>query len=473
MDRPDYSAMRVVLIDDEPVVLRSIELALKDNGVDVCAFSEPGKALSWIESNGADIVITDVRMPECDGFQVLKRVKELDSRCDVIFMTALGQLDIAIRALREGVTDFFEKPFTPEALCAALERTRRYQLLSRQKDILSGQVAMLSNEISGRSSQQQFMLGQSAAMKKIALDIADIARSNATILITGESGCGKELVAGAIHKASQRAGKPFLTVNCPSIPDDLFESEMFGHRRGAYTGAVETRGGYVEGASGGSLFLDEIGDLPLKSQAKILRLLEQKTYMPVGEQKERAADVRVIAATNQALEQMVQERKFREDLYYRLNVCSVCIPPLRERKDDIPLLALYFALNFASDMGKAIDGIEDDAIETLTAYAYPGNVRELRNIMESSIIRCRHDGKIRRDDLPGFMAHPPQTETAPSVSDSIRFEDVERNLYLEALKKAESNTSAAARTLGISRSKLRRRLAALGIDRTASTETAQ
>jgi len=310
------------------------------------------------------------------------------------------------------------------------------------------------------------MLGQSAVMKKVAQDIVDIAHSNATVLILGESGTGKELVANAIHASSQRSKRPFFTINCASIPEDLFESEMFGHRRGAFTGAVESRGGYIEAAAGGTLFLDEIGDLPLPSQSKILRVLEQKTYLPVGEQKERTADVRIITATNQALENLVKEKKFRDDLYYRLTVCTIRLPPLRERKEDIPLLSLYFLLHFANEMGKAIDGLDEEAIRLLCSLSYPGNVRELRNIIESTVIHCKHSGMVRREDLPAQAGAPQEgVETAPArwPMETLKLEDVERRLYSEALSRTNNNVSAAARLLGLSRGKLRRRLASLNI----------
>jgi DNA-binding NtrC family response regulator len=458
----DHSQMKLVVIDDDAMVLKAIEAALQDMGFASKVFDNPRKAIDWVRTNGADIVISDICMPEYDGFQVLKHVKETDPQCDVIFITAHGQLDIAIRALREGATDFFEKPLTSSALQAAIERTRRFRVLVQQQSVLANQVSALSGELLYRTSSKNVMLGRSPAMEKVASDIVDIAASSATVLVLGESGTGKELVANAIHMSSARKSKPFLTLNCPSVPEDLFESEMFGHRRGAFTGAVETRGGYVEAAQGGTLFLDEIGDMPLKSQSKILRLLEQKTYLPVGENKEKEADVRIIAATNQALDSLVKEKKFREDLFYRLNVCTVRLPPLRDRPDDIPLLALYFVMQFAAEMAKPIDGLEDEALRILAAHDYPGNVRELRNIIESSVIHCRHHGLLKSEDLPGL----PDTQRTTGESrkwpvETIKFQDVERELYREALRRANNNVSEAARLLGLSRGKLRRRLAAL------------
>ena len=461
MESHDYSHMRVVLIDDDQMVAKSLKIALEDFGFSVAAFEDPLKGLEWIAQHGVDIVISDIRMPQCDGFEVLKRAKELDPSCDVIFITAHGQTETAVRALREGATDYFEKPFTMPALCAAMERTKRFRILTQQKTLLTDQVNALSHELVYRN--RTVMLARSDVMKKIAADIVDIAASQATVLIVGETGTGKELVANAIHRASPREKKPFLTLNCPSVPEDLFESEIFGHRRGAYTGAIETRAGYAEAAEGGTLFLDEVSDLPLKSQSKILRFLEQKTYLPVGEHTEREADVRVIAATNQSLERMVAEKKFREDLFYRLSVCTLRLPPLRERKEDIPLLSLYFTLRFASEMGKPIEGLDDEALWALSAHDYPGNIRELRNIIESSVIRCKHSGMLGKDDLiplmPGAPSHPPSPRAGSEAS--MKFEDVERNLYQEALNRAGSNVSAAARMLGVSRSKLRRRLTAL------------
>ncbi|MDD4871023.1 MAG: sigma-54 dependent transcriptional regulator [Kiritimatiellae bacterium] len=462
----DVTKMNLVLIDDDAMVLRSLKTALTDFGFTVSTFEEPLKGLEWIEENGADIVISDIRMPSCDGFEVLKRLKEIDPQCDLIFITAHGQMETAIRALREGATDFFEKPFTTFVLRAAIERTRRFRMLSQQKKVLADQLNLLNNELLYRNSSHYIMLGQSAGMKNIAKEIVDIANSNATVLIIGESGTGKELVAHAVHQSSPRSKQPFLTINCASIPEDLFESEMFGHRRGSFTGAVETRGGYIEAASGGTLFLDEIGDLPLPAQSKILRLLEQKSYLPIGEHKERTADVRIIAATNQALDCLVKEKKFREDLYYRLTVCNINLPPLRDRKEDIPLLALFFVLQFASEMGKSIEGIDPEAMRILISRDYPGNIRELRNIVESSVIRCRHTGLLRKEDLseqPSVIKNNGESAKNAWPMETLRLEDVERRLYLEALNRTNNNVSAAARLLGLSRGKFRRRLASLNI----------
>jgi len=457
--------MHVTVIDDDPVVVKVLGAVLAESGFSVKVFEDPLKAVEWIRNNRTDIVISDICMAGCDGFEVLKQVKEIDPQCDLVFITAHSQIETAIRALREGASDYLEKPISPEGLCAALERTARFRILSQQKDLLTHQIDVLRGELTTVREQRNLILGESEAMRKVARDVVDFAASSATVLILGESGTGKELVANAIHQAGSRRGQPFLTLNCPSIPEDLFESEMFGHRRGAFTGAVETRGGYVAAAAGGTLFLDEIGDLPLKSQAKILRLLEQKTYLPIGEHAERAADVRVIAATNQSLDELVAEKKFREDLFYRLSVCTITVPPLRQRKSDLPLLALYFTLHFATEMGKAIHGVDQDALQALVPYDFPGNVRELRNIIESSVIRCKHEGLLARDDLPPLsLATSASTDTQAWPMDTLRLEDVERRLYQEALNRTNSNVSAAARLLGLSRGKLRRRLATLGID---------
>jgi DNA-binding NtrC family response regulator len=466
----DFSGMRIVVVDDDDMVLRSMKATLGELGFKIQAFNKPRRALEWIDEHGADIVVSDIYMPDCDGFELLRQLKEIDPSCDLIFVTAHGQMDIAIRALREGATDFFEKPFTAQALRAAIERTQRFRALTQRAQLLTDQVDLLTKELLATSKSQNLMIGQSDAMRKVADAILDLADSPATVTITGESGTGKELVANAIHQASSRSKQPFLTLNCASIPEDLFESEMFGHRRGAFTGALETRGGYVEAAKGGTLFLDEIGDLPLTSQPKILRLLEQRTYLPVGETKERQADVRIVAATNKNLRELVDEDEFREDLFYRLSVCEIDLPPLRDRKDDIPLLALFFTLKLASEMDKHIDGLDKDALVALAQYDYPGNVRELRNIIERSVIHCKHAGVLTRDDLPDLLQRSGGGTTGPTDDDgawpidTLRFEDVEQRLYKEALARAGNNVSAAARLLGLSRGKLRRRLEALNIE---------
>lgn len=458
MNENEYLGMKVILIDDNDMVLKSMKIALAEFGFLAEAFKDPLKAVEWIEENGADIVISDVCMPKCDGFEVLKRVKTIDPLCDVIFITAHGQMDTAIRALREGATDFFEKPFTTEALSAAIERTGRFRTLAKQKQLLTDQVNILSNEIMETKNPKNVILGKSIGIQKVAESIINVAGSSATVLVTGESGTGKELAARAIHIASLRKDMPFLTVNCPSVPEELFESELFGHRRGAFTGAIETKTGFVQAADKGTLFLDEIGDLPLKSQSKILRLLEQKTYLPIGENKERLADVRVIAATNQSLEELVQEKKFREDLFYRLNVCTIILPPLRERKDDIPIIANHFIIKYSSEMGKPINGIDDDALNILIDYNFPGNIRELRNIIESSIIHCRHDGNLTIKDLPEILFSTSASAKNKSgwAFENLNYDNVNRHLIAEALAQAGNNVSAAARLLGISRGKFRR-----------------
>ncbi len=464
MPTSDYTHMKVVLIDDNDMVRDSLKSALKEFGFSIESFREPLKAIDWIDKNGADIIISDICMPKCDGFEVLKRVKAIDPSCAVIFITAHGQVDTAIRALREGATDFFEKPFTTEALSTAIERTSRFRILYQQKELLTQKVNILSSELLTQKNPRNLIIGKSDGIKKVAESIINVADTTATVLITGESGTGKELAARAVHVASSRKDKHFMTVNCPSVPEELFESELFGHRKGSFTGAIETKGGYVQAAEGGTLFLDEIGDLPLKSQAKILRLLEQKTYLPIGENMERVADVRVIAATNQRLDELVSKKQFREDLYYRLKVCSIVLPPLRDRKDDIPLLATHFVLQFASEMGKPIDGIDPEALSKLTEYSFPGNIRELRNVIESSIIHCKHTGQMTASDFPDSLVGLPEPSTSEWSFKSLNMDEVTRELITSVLEQTNSNVSAASRMLGISRGKLRRALESLKIE---------
>jgi len=465
------SVLNLIVIDDDELMLRSISSVLSDLGATVNSFTEPLKALDWFKTNGADIVVADVNMPVCDGFEVLSRVKEIDSQCEVILITGQGEIENAIRAMRQGAADFFVKPFDIVDLRAAVERTSRYLALSQQRSLLSARVDVLSRELSHRKGARNVMVGQSPAMKEVTRSIVELSDSTATVLICGESGTGKELVACAIHRASPRSGKPMLTINCAAIPDNLFESEMFGHRRGAFTGANETRIGYVAAAEGGILFLDEIGDLPLHLQGKILRLLEQKTYLPVGDVIEKTADIRLIAATNQSLDQLVLQGRFRQDLYYRLNVCTINIPPLRERREDIPLLAMHLGLLCASELGRPFNGIEDDALKVLSSYDLNGNVRELRNIIENAIMHCRHSGKLSTEDLPLRMPGTPGQAHASELIDpgrwpldTLRLDEVERRLYLEALKRTGCNISAASKEVGLTRSKFRRRLAALKIE---------
>ena len=456
--------MKMVIVDDDPLMLKNLKNVLIDFGFTVNAFSSPLSALDWVRKHGADMVMTDIVMPKCDGFEVLRQVKDIDPSCEVILLTGHGQIEMAIRALRQGAADFFEKPFDPMDLRAAIERTSRYRMLTQQRNLLSARVDGLSRELHYRKGGSNVMVGSSPGMKEVARNIVDVAASTVTVLIGGESGTGKELVANAIHQTSPRCDKPLFTINCAAIPEALFESEMFGHRRGAFTGATENKTGYAEAADGGTLFLDEIGDLSLSLQAKILRLLEQRSYLPVGATMELTTDIRLIAATNQSLEELVEKKEFRQDLFYRLSVCTINIPPLRDRPTDIPLLAVHLGLQCSSEIGKPIDGIEDDALTQLASYDYPGNVRELRNIIENAVIRCRHGGKLRVEDLPEKVTQAPSASGGTSGDwplETVVFSEVERALYVEALARTKQNVSAAAQTLGLTRSKLRRRLAAL------------
>jgi two-component system response regulator AtoC len=465
----DNSQLRVVVIDDDQTVLLAATAVLEGLGLQAFTFDNPVDALADIGKNGASIVVSDICMPGHDGFAVLKEVKRCAPSCDVVFITAHGDMDMAVRALREGATDLVQKPLTATALRAALERTRRYHSLSMEKRGLETQVKALATRIQELTRVNSTLIGDSQAMRSVGSQIDRIAQVDVTVLITGESGTGKELAALAVHAASPRSDESFIPVNCASIPADLFESEMFGHRRGAFTGAVEGAKGFVNAAEKGTLFLDEIGDLPAGSQAKILRLLEQKTYTRVGDPIERQADVRILAATNQNLEKRVEQGRFRRDLYYRLAVCHILMPPLRDHKSDIPTLALFFALQAASSMGKSIESLSADAVQTLMAYHFPGNVRELRNIMERSVIFADHVHELQTEHLPALTmpsptgASPSQKPDNQTPQSDLSMEKVERQLYTEALSRTGHNVSAAARILGVSRGKLRRRLAALDI----------
>ncbi len=316
------------------------------------------------------------------------------------------------------------------------------------------------------------LVGESPVMQRLYKAIQRIAMVPATVLIQGESGTGKELVAHALHANGPRRDHPFLTVNCSAVPETLFESEMFGHRRGAFTGAVQTQSGFVEASEGGTLFLDEISDLPVASQAKILRLLEQKTYQPLGGAPEKKANIRVLAATNQPLEPFVAQGRFRADLYYRLEACRIEVPPLRERADDIPLLADVFAVRAGIEMGKHVTGIDQAAMNALVCYAFPGNVRELRNMVECAVIHCDHEGFLGKGDFPETcrsrrIGSPSMPAAAAAATDwpldTFNFRDVEIRLYRAALNRSDGNVSEAARLLGVDRSRLRRRLKTLAV----------
>jgi DNA-binding NtrC family response regulator len=472
-------SMSVLLIDDEPAILRTIGDHLSARGHRVYQAERGAEGLEVLRREAIDLVITDLKMPGMDGFEVLREVKRLSPGAEVIMVTAHGDIDNAVRAMREGAFDFFTKPIKLRELTASLERTARFHALRTEKDRYRERL----NRIGAQGRQRyglSAIVGESAAIRAVKTLIEQVCQTDATtVLIGGETGTGKELVARAIHYEGRRADGPFAAVNCSAIPESLFESEFYGHEKGAFTDARESHQGHFELADGGTLFLDEIGDISLTMQSRLLRTLEERQVRRVGGSREIPVDVRVVSATNRDLRQAVSEGKFREDLYYRLNTFIIRVPPLRERPEDVLPLAAHFLDRYSREMRKSIEGFTPDAGVTLKSYPFPGNCRELRNTVERAVILCRTD-RMTPDDLMFELPHapnnegqgtPPESSPAPdpltplslagaeSLNLNALINAVEREAIQEALRRCDGNQSQAARLLGISRYTLLRRMA--------------
>ena len=450
-------AARVLVVDDEKLIRWSVAERLQRSGYEVLSAETGEQALELVSSSPPDLMLLDVRLPGIDGVETLQRALGLHPELAVLMMSAHSTVDIAVEAMKRGAVDFLVKPFPFQALDAAVERAIATSRTRRQ-------IATLSADRRAASALEA-IVGTSAAMDQVRTMVGRLATSEATtVLIEGESGSGKEVVARAIHYQSARGDRPFLQVNCAALPEHLLESELFGHERGAFTDAHAQKRGLFESADGGSVMLDEIGDLPPGGQAKLLRLLENKTFRRVGGVQELRADVRVIAATNVDLEERVGEGRFRADLFFRLNVVRIAVPPLREHVDDVATLAAHFIARFNQDMKRQVKGVSAPAMEILKGYHWPGNVRELRNVIERAFILHAGADELRPEHLTPELrrAGPPPKRSeklVPPVSeDGLVLDDVERKLIAEAMERASGNQSKAARLLGVSRDTLRYRL---------------
>ncbi|OGG44704.1 MAG: hypothetical protein A3F84_28790 [Candidatus Handelsmanbacteria bacterium RIFCSPLOWO2_12_FULL_64_10] len=468
--------MSILLIDDEPSILRSVGNYLRDRGHHLFVAERGEEGLEILRREAVDIVITDFRMPGMDGFEVLREARRISPGTEVIVITAYGDIESAVRAMREGAFDFFTKPFEMQALHAALRRTVRFHALRQEKDRYRERLERLDAEVRGRYGPSA-IVGESAAIQKVRTLIEQVCQAEATtVLVCGETGTGKELVAQAIHYGSGRAGGPFVAVDCSAIPETLLESEFYGHVKGAFTDARESRKGHFELADGGTLFLDEVGDMGLAMQAKLLRTLEERRVRPVGGSRDIPVDVRVISATNRDLPGAISAGRFRGDLYYRLNAFTIQAPPLRERPEDIPLLAEHFLARYARELRKPIAGWTPEATALLKTHPFPGNVRELRNLVERAAILCRTD-RVTPEDLE--FAPAPEAVLTPSEEVSgatsaravglagfvrgasaadLNLSAAEKEFIQEALRRSGGSQVQAARLLGISRDALRRRM---------------
>ncbi len=436
---------RVLVVDDEENIRLVLRTLLKRHGYEVETAPGGEEALGLVESFGPDVVITDVRMPRMGGMDLLGTLRAKGNDATVIVMSAYGNLDQAIEAIKAGAYDYIQKPFKPDEVVLALRKAEERESLRRENRVLREEIR--------REHRFEDILAKSVVMQGVFRTIAKIANYKTTVLITGESGVGKELVARALHTRGIRAGHPFVPVNCGAIPENLLESELFGHKKGAFTDAVHDRNGLFQEADGGTLFLDEIGELPLGLQVKLLRVLEDGKIRKLGETKDVAVDVRIVAATHRDLMKETQKGRFREDLFYRLNVLPIVVPPLRERREDIPVLIEHFMARNNARLGTSINGLDSEARRLLYEHPWPGNVRELENTIERAMVLSEGD-KLMASDLPERIReaqNPVQMQLASgelSVKKTTRI--IEEILIRRALQKTKGNRTRAAEVLEIS-----------------------
>ena len=448
----------ILVVDDEKDICMALNLILSKEGYAVTEAYNGEEAFGLIRDREFDVLLTDIKMEKMDGLQLLKLTKETSPRTSVVMMTAFGSEALAVEAMRAGAEDYLKKPFTN------IDEVRLRIRNVVEKRGLASENEILRQELSQRRVTFNNIIGNSEAMQKVYGIMEKVIPSKSNILVTGESGTGKGLVAQAIHESGPRKDKPFIAINCGAIPENLLESELFGHKKGAFTSAVEDKKGLITMAHEGTVFLDEIGQLPSPLQVKLLHVIQTKELTPVGDTRVVRVDVRIIAATNADLVQRVKEGRFREDLYYRLNVIEICLPSLRERRDDIPLLIKHYIGSFAQDAGKEIRDIDYDAMKAMMAYDWPGNIRELRNTLERAVVLAEGDvvtlhdlpDKIRTIDVEGI--------SASSLRQAL--DDFERDYIKRVLADTGGNKEIAADRLGIDLATLYRKLKKLKVETT-------
>ncbi len=444
--------MRILVIDDEDSQRRLLTGYLKKQGHDVKDASSGPTALKMLVDRGVEVAITDMRMPEMDGLTLLREIMKIHPDTQVIVITAFATVENAVEAMKAGATDYLIKPVNLEQLALILKKIEKSQLLIAENRYLKRKLEEIEDFPE--------LIGESSAFKKVLADITVIAKSDSTVLIRGESGTGKELAARAIHHSSPQKNGPFLAVNCAALPETLLESELFGYEKGAFTGAVKRRLGRFELANKGTLFLDEIGDLPLPVQVKLLRALETKSFERLGGVEVVNVDIRLITATNRNLESKVKDGSFREDLYYRLNVIPLDMPPLRERKDDIMPLVDFFIKKFAARTGKSIKGITPQAKDIIMSHSWPGNVRELENAIERAVVLSR----LELIDTDSLLAFEPIDPDQKMITDNLNLAELEKQAIAEALRRTQGNQIEAAALLGIHRNTIRNKMKQYGLD---------
>ena len=445
---------KILVVDDEPSILKLLKEALAQWGYHVVCVSTGAEALEAIRTELFDAAITDIRMPEMSGLDLLREIKRHDESIEVVVMTGYPTIASAVEALKEGAYDYLSKPLI-------LDELRHLMARVTERRFLKGEVQSLRARL-GEELTVNELVGNAQPMQRVKEIIGKVATTDSPVLIEGESGTGKELVAAAIHRLSSRSKGPFIPVNCSAIPEDLLESEFFGHVRGAFSGAVSDALGLFRGANEGTIFLDEIAELSPGLQVKLLRVLQEMQVRPVGSTKAHPVDVRVIAATNRDLDRSIADGRFRQDLYYRLNVVRVSLPPLRARREDIPVLVNHFLRRYNRRFRRDVKGITPDALATLSGYDFPGNVRELENVIERAFAMGARE-QITLADLPVLGTSSVSAVSAPQSGTVPRLADVEKDLILRALAFYKDDKEAAASALGISRRTIYRRLKEYGM----------
>jgi two-component system nitrogen regulation response regulator NtrX len=445
---------KILIVDDEKGILDTLSGILEDEGYDVFLIEDAETALEILEKEEIDLIFLDVWLPKMSGIEAIKIIKEKDSDIPIIMISGHGNVEIAVEAIKLGAYDFLEKPLSMERVILTTERALQFKKLERENIKLRSSI-----------DKKYELVGSSSAMKKIKSQIELIAKGDSRVLIIGESGTGKELVARAIHSLSNRASAPFVEINCAAIPQELIESELFGHEKGAFTGAIERKIGKFELANGGTLFLDEIGDMSLLTQAKLLRVIETQKFQRVGGTKDIKVNVRIISATNKDLIKEIKKGNFREDLYYRLNVVPIYIPPLRERKEDIPELIRYFIDEFSKEKGWKVKTVDQQAMKILQNYDWPGNIRELRNAIERLMIMTINEVITFSDiESTGIIGQSKKEESYFKYKTLKEAKDAfERDFLIRKLKENNWNMTKTAEIIGIERSNLYKKIKSLGI----------
>lgn len=457
---------RILIVDDELSMREFLEILLHGEGYNVDSAANETEAIKKVKNNHYHLIISDIQMSGIGGIELLKKIKDLSPSTEVLMMTAFASTDTAVEAMKSGAYDYITKPFKVDEVKLII------------KNVLEKVSLKIENILLKKELKEEYrfgdIIGVSSCMREVYDLIMQVAPTKTNILIEGESGTGKELVAKSIHTNSERKDKPLITVNCGAVPENLLESELFGHIKGAFTGAIANKQGLFELADGGTIFLDEIGEMPVQLQVKILRVIQEKEFRRVGDTKANLTDIRIIAATNKDLEEAVKNGSFREDLYYRLNVIQIKLPPLRERKDDIPSLVSSFLKKYNDEIGKGIKHLSSEALELLLLYDFPGNIRELQNIIERAVALEKNE-LILPESLPAKVRKP--SEMIPCIGMEIPtnglnmegvIDEMEKGLLMQALQMAKGGKTKAAKLLNLSFRSFRYRLKKYGLDNEAS-----